>query len=150
MIRNIHLWVTRTCITKIVLCCIDPYFLIGDSGGSTSTLDSNNASITKGNNFLKYGCRQLTHFGIFQDRILNLSGWAWFMISWSLSKFELISTTFFFKVSKGGTKGKILKNQLAIFQHFSFGPPLKKSCINELKFWEALFFHSTVVFPTNY
>ena len=29
---------------------------------------------------------------------------------------------------------------LAIFQHFSFGPPLetmKKSCLNELKFWEA-------------
>ena len=38
---------------------------------------------------------------------------------------------------------KFLKNQcivLAIFQHFSFGPPLetmKKSCLNKLKFWEA-------------
>ena len=38
---------------------------------------------------------------------------------------------------------KCWKNQcivLAIFQNFSFGPPLetmKKSCLNELKFWEA-------------
>ena len=39
---------------------------------------------------------------------------------------------------------KMLKNQyivMAIFQHFSFGPPLgnyeKKSCLNKLKFWEA-------------
>ena len=28
---------------------------------------------TKGNNFLRYGCRQLTLFGIFQDRIMKLS-----------------------------------------------------------------------------
>ena len=41
-------------------------------------------------NFLRYGCQQLTRFGVFQDRIMKLSGWAWFMISWSLSKFELI------------------------------------------------------------
>ena len=34
----------------------------------------------------------------------------------------------FFHSFQGGTKGKILKNQciiLAIFQHFSFGPPLE-------------------------
>ena len=35
---------------------------------------------------------------------------------------------FFFHSFQGGTKGKMLKNQcivMAIFQHFSFGPPLE-------------------------
>ena len=40
-------------------------------------------------------------------------------------------------------QGKMLKNcqnSTLVFQHFSFGPPWKlwkKSCLNELKFWEA-------------
>ena len=91
-----------------------------------------------GNNFLRYGCQQLTPFGIFQDRIMKLSGWAWFLISWSLSKFELILTTFFFIVSKGGTKGEMLKNCQLVFQHFSLETLKKKSCRKEFKFWEAL------------
>ena len=59
------------------------------------------------------------------------------MISWSLSKFELISTTFFFIVSKE----KCWKTNLQSFSIFPFvRPPLetmKKSCWNEHKFWEA-------------
>ena len=64
----------------------------------------------------------------------------WFReASQNLSSFRQL----FFHSFQGGTKGKMLKNQcivLAIFQDFSFGPPLetmKKSCLNELKFWEA-------------
>ena len=30
--------------------------------------------IQKGNNFLRYGCRELTRFDGFQDRIMKLSG----------------------------------------------------------------------------
>ena len=56
----------------------------------------------KGNNFLRYGCQQLTRFGIFQIRIMKLLGWAWFLILWSLSKFELILTTFFSKFPRLG------------------------------------------------
>ena len=98
----------------------------------------------KGNNFLRYGCRQLTRFGVFKDRIMKLSGWAWFMISCSPSKFELISTTFFFKVSKEGPKEKCWKTNLQFFCIFSLVPPWKlwkKSCLNKLKFWEASWNH---------
>ena len=56
----------------------------------------------KGNNFLRYGCQQLTRFGIFQISIMKLLGWAWFLILWSLSKFELILTTFFSKFPRLG------------------------------------------------
>ena len=79
--------------------------------------------IKKGNNFLRYGCRQLTHFGVVQDRIMKLSGWAWFMILWSLSKFELISTTFVFKVSKGGPKKKCWRTSWQFFCIFPLVPP---------------------------
>ena len=65
------------------------------------------------------------HFWV---RILKFSAYAWFMISWSLSKFELISTTFFFIVSKGGPKKKcwkIAKTIHLFFSTFPLVPPWK-------------------------
>ena len=90
-----------------------------------------------GNNFLRYGCRQLTRFGNFQDRIMKLSGWTWFIISWSLSKFVLISTTFFHSFQGGPDKRKNAKRLQIGFSAFFLRNNEKKSCRNELKFWEA-------------
>ena len=53
----------------------------------------------------------------FQDEIE-----LWFCeASQNLSSFRQL----FFHIFQGGTKGKMLKNQLAIFLHFSFGPNLE-------------------------
>ena len=46
------------------------------------------------------------------DRQLKFSAYASFLILWSLSKFELIWTTFFFIVSKGGPKEKCWKTNV--------------------------------------
>ena len=61
------------------------------------------------------------------DRQLKFSAYASFLISWSLSKFELIIDNFFFIVSKEGSKeknsetkksGKLQLNELLV--HFPF------------------------------
>ena len=48
--------------------------------------------------------------------------------------------SFFYKVSKGGPKEKCWKTNWQFFSIFPLVPPWKlwkKSCLNELKFWEA-------------
>ena len=70
------------------------------------------------------------------DRQLKFSAYA----SWSLSKFEFVLTTF---LSKGEPKEKCWKIAITIHWFFSIFPLVppwklwKKSCLNNLKFWEA-------------
>ena len=59
------------------------------------------------------------------DRQLKFSANSSFLISWSLSKFELIYTTFFFIVSKGGPKEKCWKNQCIVSAIFPLVSPWK-------------------------
>ena len=69
-------------------------------------------------------------FAIFWVRILEFSAYALFMISWSLSKFELIYTTFFSQFPRGDQKKKTQKPKKAekvqpnvligLFVHFPY------------------------------
>ena len=94
---------------------------------------------TKGSDHFAHSWGGLGRFlGSQWDRQLKISAYASFLISWSLSKFELIQTTLFFIVSKGGPKQKSWKIGFSAFFFWSpLGNNKNKSCLNKLKFWEA-------------
>ena len=82
----------------------------------------------KGSDHLAHSWGGLGRFlGSHWDRQLKFSVYASFLISWSLSKFELMYLdNSFFIVSKGGTKGKRLKNQCKFSTFFLWKLSMKK------------------------
>ena len=70
------------------------------------------------------------------NRQLKFSAYAWFMIFWSLSKFELNKTTFIFYCFLGGTKGKKIKKTIdGLGRDFEFFPLVFKVFYTCVSFW---------------
>ena len=65
------------------------------------------------------------------------SEFAWFRISWNLSKFEFIKATFITSRKKSQKSAKTRELFSGFFQMVPLLNDENKSCLNELKFWEG-------------